>query len=242
MRRTGRSTMPCHPPPLWRGSGNMAFLPWTDRACVTEPAGLPHCFTLPFSHRFRLQSLPSAAVSRLDGVRMTATDRVLKKCRPHGLPDRKAGNASACTRLAHPGRGHRPCHSARLIPGQPGAQSPRPAPAPPSAGASRPPGRALACRCAGCTGLGGSVAQGRGKRGAFPVPAQRGQSPSPDREDFLARQAVGLPFQHASKPGVAAGLYQKTRPSRRGVPPFAFAPRKSTRELAQEVYRPFDPI
>jgi hypothetical protein len=47
------------------------------------------------------------------------------------------------------GRGHRPCHSATLIPGQPGAQSPRPAPAPPPAGASRPPGRALASCCAG---------------------------------------------------------------------------------------------
>ena len=35
-------------------------------------------------------------------------DRMLKKCRSHGLPDRKAGNASACARLAHPGRGHRP--------------------------------------------------------------------------------------------------------------------------------------
>jgi hypothetical protein len=46
-------------------------------------------------------------------------------------------------------RGHRPCHSARLIPGQPGAQSPRPAPDPPMAGASRPPGRALACRWCG---------------------------------------------------------------------------------------------
>jgi hypothetical protein len=55
-----------------------------------------------------------------------------------------------------------------------GGQSPRPAPAPPPAGASRPPGRALAFRGAGCTGPGGSVAQGRGKRGAFPVPAQRG--------------------------------------------------------------------
>jgi hypothetical protein len=49
---------------------------------------------------------------------------------------------------AYLGRGHRPCHSATLTLGPPGAQSPRPAPAPPPAGASRPPGRALACCCA----------------------------------------------------------------------------------------------
>jgi len=39
---------------------------------------------------------------------------VLKRCRPQGLPDRKAGNSCTCVRLEHPGRGHRPCHSATL--------------------------------------------------------------------------------------------------------------------------------
>jgi hypothetical protein len=68
----------------------------------------------------------------------------------------------------------RPCHSATLIPGQPGAQSPRPAPAPPMAGASRPPGRALACVMPGPAGLRGTVAHGRGKRSAFSVPARNG--------------------------------------------------------------------
>jgi hypothetical protein len=43
--------------------------------------------------------------------------------------------------------GHRPCHSAALETGPAGGQSPRPAPDPPLAGASRPPGRALASRC-----------------------------------------------------------------------------------------------
>ena len=61
------------------------------------------------------------------------------------------------------GRGHRPCHSATLNPPLPGAQSPRPAPVPPMAGASHPPGRALASVGAGCTGLGGSVAPGAGE-------------------------------------------------------------------------------
>ena len=68
------------------------------------------------------------------------------------------------------GRGHRPCHSARLTPGPPGAQSPRPAPAPPSAGASRPPGRALASVGTGGTGPGSSVPRGRGKRMRFLFP------------------------------------------------------------------------
>jgi hypothetical protein len=76
------------------------------------------------------------------------------------------------------GRGHRPCHSAPPTPSPPGAKSPRPAPAPPPAGASCPPGRALASPVAGGTGLGDSVARGRGKRSAFPVPARRGRGRS----------------------------------------------------------------
>ena len=96
--------------------------------------------------------------------------QVPKKCQPQGLPDRKAGNSSACARPAHPGRGHRPCHSVPLPPGQPGAQSPRPAPAPPQAGASRPPGRALASCCAWtCRSTGHRPARA-GKRMRFLFP------------------------------------------------------------------------
>ena len=76
------------------------------------------------------------------------------------------------------GRGHRPCHSATPISGAAGGQSPRSAPAPPMAGASRPPGRALACVVPGPAGLWGSVPRGRGKRAAFPVPARRGDGTS----------------------------------------------------------------
>jgi hypothetical protein len=185
-----------------------------------------------------------------------SSDRMLKQCRPQGLPDRNAGNASAGAQLAHPGRGHRPCHSAPLTPGPPGAQSPgqrpprprralparrvgrwpalllhvpvygalsrtggetrcvsgsrphrrkpflhrsngrghrpchsatltsrppgaqspRPAPAPPPAGASRPPGRALASRCAWtCRSTGNRLARA-GKRGAFRGPARTDES------------------------------------------------------------------
>ena len=73
------------------------------------------------------------------------------------------------------GRGHRPCHSAALILVRPGAQSPRPAPAPPSAGASRPPGRALASDSPGRSGLQGTVARGRGNAGrvSFSRPNRR---------------------------------------------------------------------
>jgi hypothetical protein len=68
------------------------------------------------------------------------------------------------------GGGHRPCHVATLIPGPPGAQSPRPAPAPPLAGASRPPGRALASAIPGPAGLRGTVPHGRGNAVRFLFP------------------------------------------------------------------------
>jgi len=58
-----------------------------------------------------------------------------------------------------------------------GGQSPRPAPDP--AGASHPPGRALACVGAGCTGLCGSAAQGRGKRGSRFLFPPKGAIPVP---------------------------------------------------------------
>jgi len=90
------------------------------------------------------------------------------------------------------GRGHRPCHGVTPGSGPAGGQSPRPAPAPPPAGASRPPGRALACVVPGPAGLQGTVPRGRGKRGSrflipptltkalSPLPWQ-GPSPLPQR-------------------------------------------------------------
>jgi hypothetical protein len=105
-------------------------------------------------------------------------DPVLKGCRkgpPHGLPKRNAGNPSACARHAvWPGPPPRPQRCAAPWPA--GGPRPRPAPDPPMAGASRPPGRALACGIPGPAGLQGTVAQRRGKRGAFPNPARRGES------------------------------------------------------------------
>ena len=64
--------------------------------------------------------------------------------------------------LAHPGRGHRPCHSATLPLGPPGAKAP----------GQRPPRprRALACRVPGPAGLQGNVARGRGNAVRFLFP------------------------------------------------------------------------
>jgi hypothetical protein len=118
-----------------------------------------------------------------------------RKSGPQGLLDRKAGNSSACAQLAHPGRGHRPCHSATVILGPPGAQSPRPAPAPPLAGASRPPGRALAFVAPGPADLRGTVAHGRGNA-CVSCSRPEGRCLSPGQDCFPGRRAVGLLVQH----------------------------------------------
>ena len=59
---------------------------------------------------------------------------------------------------------------------RPGAQSPRPAPAPPPAGASRPPGRALAFRWSRTDRSTGHRRARAGKRDAFPGPARTDDS------------------------------------------------------------------
>jgi len=90
---------------------------------------------------------------------------------------------------------------------RPGAQSPRPAPAPPLAGASRPPGRALASVCPGPAGLQGTVARGRGKRGSrFLSPPKQAkalstlqwQGPAPLPQRYAAPCPAGGPKPPAS--------------------------------------------
>jgi len=66
-----------------------------------------------------------------------------------------------------------------------GGQGPRAVSAPPPAGAPSPPGRALACRCAGSLGLCRGIGQGRGKRAAFPDSTRKGNP--------FARIAKSLP-------------------------------------------------
>ncbi len=121
---------------------------------------------------------------------------------PVRLPPCRAGGGNAgrvsCSRPERRrhrqclnGRGHRPCHSGHAATCQPGAKAPgqrpprpwrallarrvRPAPAPPLAGASPPPGRALAFRGAWTDRSTGNRAARAGEtRLAFPDPAQRG--------------------------------------------------------------------
>jgi len=107
------------------------------------------------------------------------------------------------------GRGHRPCHGAALGSGPAGAQSPRPAPDPPTAGASRPPGRALAFRGAWTDrSTGNRRARAGETRVAFPVPARRGvlrdarslwHGPSP-----LPRRCAGIRTDRGPKPPASA--------------------------------------
>jgi len=144
---------------------------------------------------------------------------VLPVCR---APSRSGGETRCVSwsrtegRMAGPGchgRGHRPCHSATLASGPAGGQSPRPAPDPPMAGASRPPGRALACVVPGPAGLQGTVPRGRGKRGAFPVPARRGESTVTASMAGAIAPAMALRWDQ-DQPGAKAPGQRPTRPWR----------------------------
>ncbi len=91
---------------------------------------------------------------------------------------------------------------------KPGAQSPRPAPAPPLAGASRPPGRALASDAPGPAGLQGTVAQGRGKRGSrFLIPPGTAKALSPlpwQGPSPLPQRRAGIRTSRGPKPPASA--------------------------------------
>ena len=122
---------------------------------------------------------PSAGASRPPGRALACVvpePAGLQGTVPHGRGKRESrflippgGAFSGMPGLS--GRGHRPCHDAALGSGPAGGHSPRPAPDPPMAGASRPPGRALASVLPGPSGLQGTVPRGRGKRGSrFLIP------------------------------------------------------------------------
>jgi len=89
-----------------------------------------------------------------------------------------------------------------------GAQSPRPAPAPPLAGASRPPGRALASASPGPAGLQGTVPRGRGKRGSrFLFPPELMTAPSPlqwQGPSPLPQRPAGIRTGRGPKPPASA--------------------------------------
>jgi hypothetical protein len=170
----GRGKRSAFPGPA-RSGGGIASLPWQGLSPLPQrpadlwPAGGPK---------------PPASARPATGGRFSPAGSGAGLCYSRtcrSTENRRAGAAETqCVSCSRPdrrrpfrrchGRGHRPCHSAALIPGQPGAQSPRPAPAPPSAGASRPPGRALASAIPGPAGLRGTVPHGRGKRMRFLFP------------------------------------------------------------------------
>jgi len=105
-----------------------------------------------------------------------------------GAPSRRGGGNAGRVSCSRPDGRSRGCPVSRagaIAPAtaprrdqdQPGAQSPRPAPAPPPAGASRPPGRALAFRGARThRSTGHRPARAGETRLAFPVPARTGES------------------------------------------------------------------
>jgi len=110
---------------------------------------------------------------------------------------------------------------------RPGAQSPRPAPIPPPAGASHPPGRALASVPSGPAGLRGAVPRGRGKRDAFPDPARTDDSAiAAPMAGAIAlgpaqrRDQDGLGAKAPAPPPAGAGLCF-SRPDRSGGHPSA---------------------
>ena len=89
-----------------------------------------------------------------------------------------------------------------------GGQSPRPAPDPPLAGASPPPGRALASVPPGPAGLQGTVPRGRGKRGSrFLVPPELTKAVSPlqwQRPSPLPQRSAGIRTGRGPKPPASA--------------------------------------
>jgi len=154
-------------------------------------------------------------------------DRALKRCRPPGLPDRKTATSCACALFAHPGRGHRPCHSVPPGSGPAGGLSPRPSPAPSPTGASRPPGRVLACRwCGRHRFLWKRRARAGETRVAFPPPALtkalsplqwQGPSPLPQRQ-AEPRRAGGQSPRPAPAPPPAGASPPPGRALASGVP------------------------
>ena len=172
--RSGRGHRPCHSAALASGpAGGQSPRPAPDpppAGARPAPGGRP-------TRPRRAPDPPPAGASHPPGWALA--------CVPpgpaglQGTVPRGRGNAGrvSCSRpegRKHPhrfnGRGHRPCQSAAPGSGPAGGQSPRPAPDPPMAGASHPPGRALACVVPGPTDLQGTVARGRGNAVRFLFP------------------------------------------------------------------------
>jgi hypothetical protein len=135
------------------------------------------------------------------------------------------------------GRGHRPCHIATLTPGQPGAKAPGQRPSRPLAGASRPPGRALAWVALGGMVLLWASCRGGGNAVRFLIPPgeeAKGHISEPPAPSCWQGPSP-LPHRHVA-PRPAGG--QSPRPA--PVPPLAGASHPPGRALASVVPGPAD--
>ena len=160
-----------------------------------------------------------------------------RTCRSVGHSSARAGE----TQVAFPVPGRRdestftasmagaiaPATAPRWDQDRPGAQSPRPAPAPPPAGASRPPGRALACGWCGLRRFRRKRRARAGERLCVLGACPQGHALSRGREDLKGRQAVGLLFRRPVWPPCTPRLCAGSRLSRRAVryPAYCPAPR-----------------
>jgi len=153
------------------------------RSCATQPAqeGLPNrragSVSCP-AHPHHGAPGPAGSVAMKPGLDCDHEARALNTCRSQALLAGKREILPPARALRIRAGAIAPATALHWHQDQPGGQSPRPAPAPPPAGASRPPGRALACVVPGPAGLWGSVPRGRGKRAAFPSAARRGDGTS----------------------------------------------------------------
>ncbi len=209
----GRSESEPPTPLQWQGPS-----PLPQRSVDPWPAGGPK----PPASARRVGRRPSAFPGPAD-LRGTVPRGRGKRMRFPFPPEEGADDLNPNRQHRCHGRGHRPCHRATLIPGQPGAQSPRPAPAPPPAGASRPPGRALASAIPGPAGLRGTVPHGRGNAVRFLIPPAPTKALSP-----LSWQGPSPLPQRCAASWPAGG--QSPRPA--PAPPPAGASRPPGRALA----------
>ncbi len=210
-----------------RNGGGTASLQWQG------PSPLPQCHTAPWPAGGQsprpAPDPPVAGASRPPGRALAF--RGAWTCRSTGQRRARAGKRDAFPVSARRGESSFTASMAGAIapataPRCPmSSRGPKPPASarPPTAGASRPPGRALACHVPGPAGLQGTVARGRGKRGAFPDLTLGGKS------SFTAAMAGAIAPATAPRCPMPAGG-QSPRPA--PDPPLAGASRPPGRALA----------
>jgi hypothetical protein len=214
---TGRKVVPCVAPPPWQ---RPSPLPHPHVATPCQPGAKAPGQRPPRPRR----ALLARRVGRWPSLRWVRGS----------LPHRSAGaGETRCVSLPPPGDGvgggamgcpapwQRPSPLPRrnAAPPPAGGQSPRPAPAPPTAGASRPPGRALACVTLGETVFAALSRRGGGNAVRFLFPPRNGAeggvmhppSPRPTGKGHRLCHAATLPLR---QPGAKAPGQRLPRPRR----------------------------